>query len=80
MHQLLHIGIFAVPAGEAVAIRNAAQILIDNRNRVEQRIEQNGVGGLLAYAGQRQQLAANHGGWLRGETGQRSTMLTVQKD
>ena len=65
IHELLHMGIFTVAAGETVALGDAAQVLIDDRDGMEQRVEQNGVGGLLSHPRQRQQLVANHAGRLR---------------
>ena len=42
---------------------------------MEQRVEQDGIGGFLAHAGQRQQLAADHAGRLRREPGQGGAVL-----
>ncbi len=70
IHQSLHLAIFPIAAGKAVAVGDTAQIFIHDRNRMKQRVEQNGVGGFLAHSGQVQQLAAYHAGWLGREPGQ----------
>ena len=54
MHQLLYMAIVLVPAGEAVSVGDATQVFIDDGDRVEQGVEQDGVCCLLAHAGQGQ--------------------------
>ena len=79
VHQSLHVAIFLIAAGKAVAVSNTAQIFIHNRNRMKKRVEQNGVGGFLAHPGQVQQLAAYHAGWLGREPGQGRTVVAIEK-
>ena len=79
IHQSLHFSIFPFAGGKAVAVGDAAQILIHYRNGMEQRVEQNGVGGFLSHAGQSQQLAAYHAGGLGREPCQRGTVVSIEK-
>ncbi len=62
-----------------MAVGDTAQILIDHRHGMEQGIEQNGIGGLLSHAGQRQQLPAHDVGWLCSQPGQRGAVLPIEK-
>ncbi len=54
IHQLSHFSIFLFSGSEPVTVGDAAQILIHHWNGMEQRVEQNGIGGFLSHAGQRQ--------------------------
>ncbi len=78
-YELLYLRIFPLPPGQSVAFGDAAQIFIDHRNRVTERIEQNCISGFLTDSGQSQHLASEWLRRLRGERGQRTTVLPIEK-
>ena len=79
IHQSLHLAIFPIPAGEAVAVGDAAQVFVDHGNGVKQSVEQDGVGGFLAHAGQCQKLTTDKAGRLGREPCQGGIVLLIEK-
>lgn len=57
---------------------DTAQILVGHRDRMAKRVEQDGAGGLMANAWQRQQAAPKGFGWRSSERFERTSKLLVQ--